>query len=160
DAYTFQVSTSPEREYCTQYGESDFQLIQRLCSEEGIAWHHQHSPDGHQLVFTDDQTYFPTLEATPYQQASGMAADHPVISQFSQRFSTRTSTVTLRGYDFNRPSRLLESQSTAEFRPTLEDYHYPVEMDNLARGKQLARQALERHRADYQLAEGQSDQPT
>ncbi|MBV7515965.1 contractile injection system protein, VgrG/Pvc8 family, partial [Pseudomonas sp. PDM25] len=42
----------------------------------------------------------------------------------------------------------------------LEDYHYPVEMDNLARGKQLARQALERHRADYQLAEGQSDQPT
>ncbi|MBV7515941.1 contractile injection system protein, VgrG/Pvc8 family, partial [Pseudomonas sp. PDM25] len=147
----------PEREYCTQYEESDFQLIQRLCSEEGIAWHHQHSPDGHQLVFTDDQTYFPTLEATPYQQGSGMAADHPVVSQFSQRFSTRTSTVTRRGYDFNRPSRLLESQFTAAFSPALEDYRYPAPIQNEKHGKQLARQALERHRADYQLAEGQSD---
>lgn len=61
DAYTFHVSTSPEREYCTQYGENDFEFIQRLCSEDGISWHHQHSPDGHQLVFTDDQTYFPKL---------------------------------------------------------------------------------------------------
>ncbi|MCF3194266.1 type VI secretion system tip protein VgrG, partial [Pseudomonas bubulae] len=38
DAYSFHVNTSPEREYCTQYGESDFEFIQRLCSEEGISW--------------------------------------------------------------------------------------------------------------------------
>ena len=56
DAVTFNVSTSPVREYCTQYGESDFDFIQRLCSEDGIAWHHQHSPEGHHLVFSDDQT--------------------------------------------------------------------------------------------------------
>ncbi|WP_154914274.1 type VI secretion system tip protein TssI/VgrG, partial [Pseudomonas fluorescens] len=160
DAYTFQVSTSPPREYCTQYGESDFQLIQRLCSEDGIAWHYQHSQDGHRLVFTDDQTYFPTLEDTPYQPGSGMTADHPVVSQFSQRFSTRTSTATRRAYDFNRPSLLLESQFTAEFSPALEDYRYPAPIQNEKHGKQLARQALERHRTDYQVAEGQSDQPT
>lgn len=160
DAYTFQVSTSPAREYCTQYGESDFELIQRLCSEDGIAWHHQHSQDGHRLVFTDDQTYFPTLEATPYQPGSGMTADHPVVSQFSQRFSTRTSTATRRAYDFNLPSLLQEGQFTAEFSPALEDYRYPAPIQNEKHGKQLARQALERHRTDYQLAEGQSDQPT
>ena len=28
DAYTFNVNTSPEREYCTQYGENDFEFIQ------------------------------------------------------------------------------------------------------------------------------------
>ncbi|PSS53795.1 type VI secretion system tip protein VgrG [Pseudomonas sp. BBP2017] len=159
DAFTFHVSPSLAREYCTQYGEDSLIFIQRLCSEEGIAWHHQHSPDGHHLVFTDHQTFFPKLGATPYQQGAGQVADHPVVSQFSQRFSTRTSTVTRRDYDLKRPSRLLESRSTAEFKPALEDYRYPTLIDTEERGKQLARQALERHRYDYQLAEGKSDQP-
>jgi len=160
DAFTFHVSSSPEREYCTQYGENDFELVQRLCAEDGIAWHHQHSPDGHLLVFTDDQTWFPKLGETPYQQDSGMVAEHPVVSQFSMRLRTRTSTTTRRHYDFQRPSLLLESRFTAEFSPELEDYRYPVLIENEKRGKQLARQALERHRTDYQLAEGNSDQPT
>ncbi|WP_223488357.1 type VI secretion system tip protein TssI/VgrG [Pseudomonas sp. A-RE-19] len=159
DAFTFHVSTSPEREYCTQLGESDLAFVQRLCAEDGIAWHHQHSADGHLLVFTDDQTWFPKLGETPYQQDSGMVADHPVVKQFSMGFRSRTSTTTRRHYDFQRPSLLLESRFTAEFSPELEDYRYPVFIENEKRGKQLARQALERHRADYQLVEGQSDQP-
>ncbi|MDD2050454.1 type VI secretion system tip protein VgrG [Pseudomonas putida] len=159
DAYSFHVRNSPVREYCTQYFENDYQLLQRLCSEEGIAWHHEHSPDGHRLVFTEDQTFFPKLGETPYQQGTGQVADHPVISQFSQRFSTRTTKVTRRDYDLKRPSRLVENQCTAEFKPALEDYHYPTPIDTEERGKQLARQALERHRSDYQLAEGKSDQP-
>ncbi|MHC8302380.1 type VI secretion system Vgr family protein [Pseudomonas sp. ZS1P83] len=160
DAFVFHVSNSPEREYCTQYGENNFEFVQRLCAEDGIAWHHQHSPDGHLLVFTDDQTYFPKLGETPYQQDSGMVAEHPVVSQFSMRFSARTSTVTRRDYDLKRPSLLLESHFTAAFSPELEDYRYPVFIENEKRGKQLARQALERHRTDYQLAEGKSDQLT
>jgi type VI secretion system secreted protein VgrG len=160
DAFAFHVSNSPEREYCTQYGESDFELVQRLCAEDGIAWHHQHSAEGHLLVFTDDQTWFPKLGETPYQQDSGMVAEHPVVSQFSTRFSTRPSTTTRRYYDLKRPSRLLESRFTAEFSPELEDYRYPLLIENERRGEQLARQALERHRIDYQLTEGKSDQPT
>ena len=160
DAYTFHVNTSPEREYCTQYGENDFEFIQRLCSEDGISWHHQHSQDGHLLVFTDDQTYFPKLGGTPYLQGSGLVADHPVVSQFSMRYSTRTSTTTRRGYDLKRPSLLLQSHFTAEFSPALEDYRYPALIENEKLGRHIARQALERHRTDYQLAEGKSDQPT
>ncbi|MFL1528986.1 type VI secretion system tip protein TssI/VgrG [Pseudomonas sp. O230] len=159
DAFTFHVSTSPEREYCTQYRENDFEFVQRLCAEDGIAWHHQHSPDHHLLVFTDDQTWFPKLGKTPYQQDSGMVAEHPVVSQFSMRLRTRTSTVTRRDYDLKRPNLRLESRFTAEFSPALEDYRYPVFIENEKRGGQLARQALERHRTDYQLAEGNSDQP-
>ena len=160
DEYRFHASTSPEREYCTQYFENDFEFIQRLCSEDGISWHHQHHHEGHLLVFTDHQTFFPLLGDTPYQQSSGRVADHPVVSQFSMRFSTRTSSTTRRGYDLERPSLQLQSQSRADFTPALEDYSYPVLHKNETLGKQLARQALERHRSDYQLAEGKSDQPT
>ncbi|RMP59675.1 hypothetical protein ALQ18_01153 [Pseudomonas marginalis pv. marginalis] len=160
DSYTVHVSARPAREYCTQYLENDFEFVQRLCSEDGISWHHQHSPDGHQLVFTDNQACFPLLGDTPYQQGTGLVADHPVVSEFCMRFSTRTSKATRRGYDFKRPRLLRESQFTAEFSPALEDYGYPHLIENEKLGKQLARQALERHRADYQLAEGKSDQPT
>jgi type VI secretion system secreted protein VgrG len=158
DVFTFHVSPGPERVYCTQYGESDYELIQRLCAEEGIAWHHEHSPDDHMLVFTDDQVFFPKLAETPFQQGSGMVAEHPVIDGFSMRFSTRTSATTRRDYDFTRPRAPLEGHCTAGSGPEFEDYRYPVFIDNEKHGRQLARHALERHRSDYQLAEGSSDQ--
>ena len=160
DVFTFHVSTSVEREFCTQYGENAFEFVQRLCAEDGIAWHHQHSPEHHLLVFTDDQVFFPTLGATPYRQGTGMVAEHPVVNRFAMGFNTRTSTVTRRDYDLKRPSLLLESRFTAEFTPALEDYRYPLLMKTEKHGKQLVRQALERHRSDYQMVEGASNQPT
>ncbi|MFJ3368186.1 type VI secretion system tip protein VgrG [Pseudomonas sp. NPDC086251] len=158
DVYSFNVRSSPEREYCTQFGESDFEFVQRLCAEDGIAWHHQHSANDYQLVFTDDQTFFPLLGDTPYRQAEGTVPDHPVVKRFKQRFSSRTNRATLRDYDFERPSLVLEGQFTAESNPALEDYRYGRPMTGLDRAKALAKQALERHRSDYQLIEGESDQ--
>ncbi|MFI8226852.1 type VI secretion system tip protein VgrG [Pseudomonas sp. NPDC085632] len=160
DAFTFHVSGRVERDYCTQYGQSDFEFIRRLCAEEGIAWHHQHSPNGHMLVFTDDQVFFPKLRATPFQQDTGMVAEHPVVNRFAMVFNTRTSTVTRRDYDLKRPSLLLESRFTAEFTPALEDYRYPLPMENEKQAKQRVRQVLERHRCDYQRVQGESDQAT
>lgn len=160
DAFTFHVSTGEPREYCVQYAENNLEFIQRLCAEDGIAWHHQHSADSHMLVFTDDQVFLPKLGATPYQQDSGMVAAHPVVNRLSLRTSTRTSAVTRRDYDLKRPNLLLESRFTAEFTPTLEDYRYPLLLDNEKRAKKRVRQTLERLRADYELAEGVSDQPS
>ncbi|WP_150602947.1 type VI secretion system tip protein TssI/VgrG [Pseudomonas fluorescens] len=160
DAFTFHVTANPPRDYCTQYFESDLEFIQRLCAEDGIAWHHQHSVNGHLLVFTDDQVFLPKLGATPYQQDSGMVAEHSVVSRFSVRTATRTSTVTRRDYDLKRPTLLLESHFTAEFTPELEDYRYPLLIETEKQGKRLTRQALERHRSDYERGEGESDQAT
>ena len=160
DAYRFHVNKSPEREYCTQYGENDFEFIQRLCSEDGISWHHQHSEQDHVLVFTEDQTFFPKIGTTQFQPDSGLVADYPVVSQFSLRFSSRTTKTTRRSYDFKRPSLLLKSHFTADFTPALEDYSSPAPLDNEKQRRQIVQQALERHRADYKVAQGQSDQPT
>ncbi|MFV8783873.1 type VI secretion system Vgr family protein [Microbulbifer sp. SA54] len=41
------------REYCVQFGESDFQIIERLLSEEGIAYYFKHSENAHELVLCD-----------------------------------------------------------------------------------------------------------
>ncbi|WP_436785590.1 type VI secretion system tip protein VgrG [Stutzerimonas frequens] len=161
DAYSFQLGPViyPPREYCVQYDETDLHFIQRLCEEEGIHYHFQHSAAGHVLVFGDDQTVFPKLAATAYQQDSGLVADQPVIKRFGLRLETRTSRVTRRDYDFEKPRLTMEAAFHSDFQPDLEDYDYPGRFTERARGKHLSQRALERHRHDYELAEGESNQP-
>ena len=161
NAYAFQFGPTvyPEREYCVQYDESDLHFIQRLCEEEGIHYHFQHSTDGHVLVFGDDQTVFPKLTPTAYQQDSGLVADESVVKRFALRLETRTNRVTRRDYDFEKPRLLMEAAFTSEFTPDLEDYDYPGRFVERERGKHLSQRNLERHRSDYELAKGESDQP-
>ncbi len=163
DGFRFQLGPTvyPPRDYCVQYAESDLHFIQRLCEEEGLHYHFQHSTDDHVLVFGDDQTVFPRLgRPSAYVQDSGLVAVEPVVKRFAVRLETRTSRVSRRDYDFAQPRLQLESTFASEFEPDLEDYDYPGRYTERSRGKHLARRALERHRADYQLAEGDSDQPT
>ncbi|WP_434136815.1 type VI secretion system tip protein VgrG (plasmid) [Pseudomonas luteola] len=162
DSYRFQFGPTvyPAREYCVQYDESDLHFIQRLCEEEGIHYHFEHSLQGHELVFGDDQTSFPKL--TPpvaFIQGNGLVADEPVIKRFGARMETRTSKVTRRDYNFEQPRLLMEAAFKSELLPDLEDYDYPGRFDDRGRGKHLAKRALERHQADFLLAEGESDVP-
>lgn len=160
DAFEFRLGSEyPEREYCVQYAESDLAFIQRLCAEVGIHYHFHHSPEGHLLVFGDDQTVFPKLpEPTLYLPGSGMSAGAPAIQRFNVRVETRTSVVTRRDYNFEKPRLSLESRSDGEQRPVLEDYHFPGQFNDRETGRHLTRRALERHVADYRQAEGSSDE--
>ncbi|BAQ81803.1 type VI secretion system Vgr family protein [Pseudomonas sp. St29] len=173
DQYRFNIAPKPSvpRVYCVQYAETDFQFLQRLCFEDGIHWHHEHSLDQHLLVFSDNQTDYPILAPARYQQGSGLAAEDPVVSHFAVRFSTRTSQVVRRDYNLKKPDprsassgapldpvpSTLHSAVRSEATPVLEDYRYPGRYSTGAVGKQLSQIALEGHRADYQLAKGQSD---
>src|SRR5690554_2408716 len=160
DACSFQLGVDyPERDYCTQYNETDLHFIQRLCEEEGIHYHFQHSPEGHQLVFGEDQTVFPKLTPTRFNQGSGMVADEPVIKRFNLRLQTRPSHVSRRDYSFEKPRLLMESKAQSEALPTLEDYDYPGRFQDRTRGQHLATRTLEAHRSDYRVAQGDSDQP-
>ncbi|PHJ10748.1 type IV secretion protein Rhs, partial [Pseudomonas aeruginosa] len=152
------------REYCVQYDESDLHFVQRLCAEEGIHFHFRHSTEAHLLVFGDDQTVFPRLgRPTAYVHDSGLVADEPVIKRFSLRLASRTTRTTRRDYDFEKPRLLLEAgnrpAADAPAEPDLEDYDYPGRFVDRQRGKLLNQRALERHRADWRLGEGVSDQP-
>jgi len=160
DAFQFSLGGEyPEREYCVQYGESDLVFIERLCAEVGIHYHFRHSPDGHLLVFGDDQTVFPRLpEATSYLPGSGMAAGEAAIKRLAVRLQTGTNAVTLRDYDFRNPGLLLQTQQDSRRQPLLEEYRYPGLFSDREHGEHLARRALERHCADSRLAEGRGDQ--
>ncbi|CAI8964755.1 Type VI secretion system spike protein VgrG4b [Pseudomonas sp. IT-P253] len=155
-------ATYPPREFCAQYNESDLFFIQRLCEEEGLHYHFQHRHDQHVLVFGDDQTVFPLPDGpTPYQQASGMVAQAPVINHFDVWEHTRPSRSARRAYNFENASLVLESRYRPllnNAQPDLEIYDYPGRFTQGERGKLLNQRALERHRADSDTAQGKSDQ--
>ncbi|MFC6339061.1 type VI secretion system tip protein VgrG [Pseudomonas sp. CCM 7891] len=161
DRFEFRLSgTYPQREYCVQFGETDLAFVQRLCAELGMHYHFQHSPDGHLLVFGDDQTVFTQADQpTPYTPGLGMVADTPAIKRFSVQLETRTTGVNLRDYDLRKPRLELESAVAGEQLPSLEEQDYPGHFTDRSQGKYLAQRALERHRSDYRLAYGKGDQP-
>ncbi|MBI6565304.1 type VI secretion system tip protein VgrG [Pseudomonas synxantha] len=161
DRFEFRLSGNyPEREYCVQFGETDLAFIQRLCAELGIHYHFQHAPEGHLLVFGDDQTVFAQADQpTPYRPGSGMVADTPAIKRFTLQLATRTTAVNLRDYDFRKPRFELENTAGEERPPALEMQQFPGHFSDRTHGKYLAQRGLERHRSDYRVAYGQGDEP-
>ncbi|MEN5313228.1 type VI secretion system tip protein VgrG [Pseudomonas koreensis] len=164
DLHRFHLGADyPPREYCVQ-AESDLHFIQRLCQEEGIHYHFQHSREKHLLVLGDDQTVFPRLDRpTPYRQDNGMVAETPAIQHLQVRVETRPTATARRDHDFRKARFMLEATHQPDSdaaRPVLEDYRYPRRFTDGARGKQLTHRALECHRADYLQARGHSDQPS
>jgi len=164
DRYRFRIGHPlPDREYCVQYNESDLHFIQRLCQEDGLHYHFRHGRDGHLLTFGDDQTVFPRLPGpTLYKPHNAMVADRPVIQRFDYRLETRPDRTASRAHDFKKARITLAADSRASAghrQPDLEAYEYPGRYLDREHGKRLARNALERHRADHCLGEGDSNEP-
>ncbi|MDR3560386.1 MAG: type VI secretion system tip protein VgrG, partial [Negativicutes bacterium] len=164
NAFSFNLATPfPAREYCVQYNESDLDFIQRLCEEDGLHYHFQHSAQGHHLAFGDDQTYFRQLpDSVPYRPDSGMVAPWPCIQSFDLRLETRSTRATLRDYDFKQPAARLENSACVLHslpQPDLEDYRYPGHYNRDEQGRQLNRRQLEGHRSDSRRASGKSNEP-
>ncbi|MCU1761193.1 type VI secretion system tip protein VgrG [Pseudomonas sp. 14P_8.1_Bac3] len=159
DTWRFQLSGKyPPRLYCVQY-ETDLHFVQRLCEEEGLHFHFEHSTSGHLLVFGDDQASFSRPDrSTAYRQPSGMVAQAPVVDQFTLQLHTRPTHVSRRDYDFEQPSVHLHCESKKPLLPHLEDYAFPGQFNHRDHGRQLTNRALERHRADCEVAKGRSDQ--
>lgn len=51
----------PPQTFCTQYHESDLQLLQRLCAKAQVHYYFEHRRDGHCLVFGDDPAQLPRI---------------------------------------------------------------------------------------------------
>jgi len=66
------------REYCVQYGESDFNFVSRLMEEEGIYYYFSHASGKHNLVLSDSVSAHdrvPGYEKIPFHQEQGVS-DH------------------------------------------------------------------------------------
>lgn len=80
DSHHFDLKTDyHKREFCAQYRETDLQLVQRLCAEEGIHYHFHHARKGHRLVFGDGLRVFRRTSVANVQQVPMQAG----VSRFA-----------------------------------------------------------------------------
>jgi type VI secretion system secreted protein VgrG len=158
------------REYCVQYGETDFDFICRILADEGISFFFDHdqklsatppqsrSPSSI-LTLVDDTTVFAQqLETTIHfvPPAGGLQATKPHVQRVLVSSGVETSAVTVRDYDFERPAFKLEAKDTAASplftnEPDLESYTYEVGQFTTADGKDRAAQFLEEGRGKRQV---------
>jgi len=79
----------PPRDFCTQYSESDLQFFQRLCAEERLHYHFEHSSRGHCLIVGDGQGPSCRAQTLVFQDDSGP----PALCRFEVQVSAQTAPV-------------------------------------------------------------------
>lgn len=144
----------PCRPFCIQYEESDLELLQRLCEEEGIHYHFEHAPTGHVLVFAEDPESFPEqpVELNLHQQEGRQ----PAMKRLYQRHHLRPPVL---------PPNARDRPPAAVFETTAANHPFagPVRetaWSNVAHTQQTGRRTLERLRCTQREVYGQSSQPT
>ncbi|MCE4072330.1 MULTISPECIES: type VI secretion system tip protein TssI/VgrG [Pseudomonas] len=147
------------REYCVQYGESDFAFVSRLLEEEGIFWFFTHEEGKHTLVLADSNDAFPPIPngpKVPYLgQEIGVRELHGIRSaQYCLQAVAGTYSAT--DYEFTTPTTSLYSQAQAEAGPRAQ-YEHPGGYTAKARGDALTKQRVDGLRSQEKRLIGESD---
>ncbi|MCA8404616.1 type VI secretion system tip protein VgrG [Burkholderia cenocepacia] len=140
------------REYVTQYHETTFAFIQRLCAEEGIWFRWEQKKDHAVIVFGDDLDAYARKQRTvSYRRDSGLeSAGVDAIKTLEKR--TRRVPEAVRLHDYNHRqagvSLLVEENAARDDTTTSGvDYRWGEHYETLEEGKSVARRRHEAHLA-------------
>jgi len=127
--------TYPEREYCVQYGESDFHFMNRICEEEGIYYYFEHKEDSHCLCFSDAEggPLIPGQNDLRFYPGSGQPEDTAVISRARLRHRINSDKSVYREWNFTAPGidltgseyELERDKAPVPVAMQLETYQFP-----------------------------------
>jgi len=153
------VENYPTRTWQVQYGETDFDFIQRLMQEWGIYWWFEHSENSHTLVLADAINVHKTCADSPlvcyYQK--GLKLDKEFIHTITANESLRSGQWVLNDFDFMKPRSLLKS-TVANPRETglaeYEHYEWPGDYFTKSEGEMLTRIRMEEQRSPGSRVQG------
>jgi type VI secretion system secreted protein VgrG len=108
------VKEYDQREYCVQYGESDFNFISRLLEREGIFYFFRHADGQHDLVFSDDASVFdpcPSVKTLHYRPFVSDDTEDDVLRTISYERRVASKSIGVESFNFETPSTNLYSVS-------------------------------------------------
>ena len=148
----------PKREFCVQYRETHLNFVSRLMEEEGIFYYFEHASQKHKMVVSDDSKFAPTV---PGSSTARMAPtdgttvlDEDVVLTSEWEHAVHSGKVTLRDYNYLKPTLALEISQAGAHKSEL--YDYPGEYAERADGTRLARIRLEEKEAGQESMVGES----
>ncbi|EEQ0553887.1 type VI secretion system tip protein VgrG [Salmonella enterica] len=146
------VESYPVRTWQVQYGETDFDFLQRLMQEWGIYWWFEHSEDSHTLVLADAISAHKACPDSPLVEwhQEGLKLDKEFIHTITANESLRTGQWVLDDFDFTKPRSLL-ANTVANPRETghatYEHYEWPGDYFDKSEGEMLTRIRMEAQRS-------------
>ena len=167
DLFAFRLQNQyQKRKYCVQYRETDLNFISRLLEEEGIFYFFEHESDKHLLVFGDSAVNYQPIAGVQNQEGKTEVLFHPPdamvpaeesVQSFLFSREIQSGKVTLRDFNFKKPSLDLTADDQADENQNLEIYDFPGEYIEKERGKKLSQIRLQETLMYKDKAEGQSN---
>ncbi len=171
--------TRPEREYCVQYGETDYDFIHRLMAEEGIFYLHEHQESELMLFTSDDSSALDDVEAPSVELPDDATDPKGVLFQKTETLASleearvtiwrsnqhvRSEMSKINDYNHENPTAQLESVKTIDNNKKsgndLEVYEYPGRFRDSGRGTDLVGWLGESRDAPTSVWEGKCNIPT
>ncbi|HHC4974217.1 TPA: contractile injection system protein, VgrG/Pvc8 family, partial [Escherichia albertii] len=121
----------PSREFCVQYGETDYEFLCRMAAEEGIFFYEEHAQKStdQSLVLCDTVRYLPDAFEIPWNPNTRTEVSTRCISQFRYSAQIRPSQTIVKDYTFKRPGwagRFDQDGENMDYQRTqYEVYDYP-----------------------------------
>jgi type VI secretion system secreted protein VgrG len=158
------------RSYCCQYRESDLDFVQRLLTEEGLAWRFEHTEDGPGAVLFADSTQLTAVPEDASSEADGGIRFHNVragerqdtVQALRSERTISASLTTVLSYDYkskqvvgaSTPSRMKNGSKI----PPLESFDVPGQYAyaNSDQAQRYADLQMEGREARCQLWRGRS----
>ncbi len=154
----------PSREFCVQYGETDYDFLCRMAAEEGIFFYEEHAykSTDQSLVLCDTVRHLPESFEIPWNPNTRTEVSTLCISQFRYSAQIRPSSVVTKDYTFKRPGWAgrfeQEGQHQDYQRTQYEVYDYPGRFKG-AHGQNFARWQMDGWRNNAEMARGTSRSP-
>lgn len=135
----------PEREYCLQYEESEFEFVSRLLEDEGITYFFDH--EANQVVFANDPgghpACKPSAKADYYEGGSAWMyqGEDETVHQFSYEESIGTGKFTSNDYNYTTAQTKIKADDTegaVPHFPALEIYDHTLNYPDAGAGKKIA----------------------
>ncbi|WP_038708389.1 type VI secretion system Vgr family protein, partial [Burkholderia thailandensis] len=152
------------RAFQVQYGETDFDFVQRLMEEWGIYWFFEHSDNKHRLVLCDHIGGHRKAPSEAYHEIAhhpeGGKIDIEYINYFSTDEALRPGRVVIDDFDFTRP---LASLVTSNHQPREtnwgegELFEWPGDYTDSKHGDLISRVRMEERRATGSRAYGRGN---
>jgi len=154
----------PAREFCVQYGETDYDFLARMAAEEGLFFYEEHSSDSddQSLVLCDTVRFLPKAFEIPWNPNTRTEVSTPCISQFRHSAQIRPSSVIGKDYTFKHPGwagRFAHQGEHQDYQRTqYEVFDYPGRFKD-GHGQNFTRWQMEGWRNNAEEAQGKSRSP-
>ncbi len=159
--YSFTTQTSYSiRDYCVQYRETDYDFISRLMEEEGIYFFFDHTKTECKLIFSDAKATHKPISGTPdvdFITRGALTDKHTeYVTSIKKSRSIKTGKITIKDYNFEKPSYQLKAENSEGKFTTHEDYDYPGYFYEDSVGKIKSTASMEHQGAFTETYNGES----